>query len=506
VLDQNSRAGERLTSLYEAHAADAFRYALHLTGRREDAEDVVQHVFLQAYASIGAGRELVNPRAWLIKATKHRALNLLRDRRDTPSSELDPPAPFPADESEVGALADVRAALWSLPETQHHAFVLRHWSGLSQDEIADVLATTPGAVESLLVRARATLVAEREEAGSDCAGVRGRLARMLAPTPAHEAHLAGCRRCRTAQSRLLRASEFATAFALVPSPQVLHALASAVPGFGASGAAAGASATGAAAGTGGGGAAVSTATAATKVGLLTKVAIAATTAAVAMTAVHPLRSAVTHAIFHHAPVSAAAPAPKRSAAHARPAHAAGSARADATTPGGGLPGAPTTTGAGTTTIGTRPAKPGGAGAGNGSGNAGGGQGNGNGAGNGNGNGAGNGNGNGNGNGGGNGQGAGGATHGKSATAPGHTKAAGGAATGNGKANGATNGKGAKSNGAGASKSPGKTKTKTTTTTTTSTTTTTGGTANGNGNGNGKGNAGGATNGNAGGNGKGNGKP
>lgn len=497
MLDQNSRAGERLTSLYEAHAADAFRYALHLTGRREDAEDVVQHVFLQAYASIGAGRELVNPRAWLIKATKHRALNLLRDRRDTPSSELDPPAPFPADESEVGALADVRAALWSLPETQHHAFVLRHWSGLSQDEIADVLATTPGAVESLLVRARATLVAEREEAGSECAGVRGRLARMLAPTPAHEAHLAGCRRCRTAQSRLLRASEFATAFALVPSPQVLHALASAVPGFGASGAAAGASATGAAAGSGGGGAAVSTATAATKVGLLTKVAIAATTAAVAMTAVYPLRSAVTHAIFHHAPVSAAAPAPKRSAAHAGHAHAAGSARADVTTPGGGLPGVPTTTGAGTTTIGTRPAKPGGTGAGNGSGNgAGGGQGNGNGA----------GNGNGNGNGGGNGQGAGGATHGKSATAPGHTKAAGGAATGNGKANGATNGKGAKSNGVGASKSPGKTKTKTKTTTTTSTTTTTGGTANGNGNGNGKGNAGGATNGNAGGNGKGNGKP
>src|SRR5947199_3679008 len=233
VLDQGSRAGERLTSLYEAHAADAFRYALHLTGRREDAEDVVQHVFLQAHATLLGGRELVNPRAWLIKATKHRSLNLLRDRRETPSAEVEASVPFASGQSEAEALAEVRAALWSLPETQHHAFVLRYWSGLSQDEIADVLATTPGAVESLLVRARATLVAERDETDSACAGVRSRLARMLAPTPAHEAHLAGCRRCRTAQSRLLRASEFATAFALVPSPHVLGALASAIPGFGA---------------------------------------------------------------------------------------------------------------------------------------------------------------------------------------------------------------------------------------------------------------------------------
>jgi RNA polymerase sigma-70 factor (ECF subfamily) len=263
VLDQNSRAGARLTSLYEAHAVDAFRYALHLTGRREDAEDVVQHVFLQAHAMLLGGRELVNPRAWLIKATKHRSLNLLRDRRDTPTAEVDASVPFASGESEAEALAEVRAALWSLPESQHHAFVLRHWSGLSQDEIAEVLATTPGAVESLLVRARATLVAEREETDSECAGVRSRLARMLAPTPAHEAHLAGCRRCRTAQSRLLRASEFATAFAVVPSPHVLGALASAIPGFGASGAAAGASATGAAVGTGGGGAAVSTVSVAT---------------------------------------------------------------------------------------------------------------------------------------------------------------------------------------------------------------------------------------------------
>jgi RNA polymerase sigma factor (sigma-70 family) len=495
-VHRGSRAAAQLTTLYEAHGADAFRFALHLTGRREDAEDVVQHVFLQAYGVLEAGRELVNPRAWLMKATKHRSLNLIRDRRDTPAAELDPPAPFAPDESESEALAHVRAALWSLPEAQHHAFVLRHWSGLSQDEIADVLATTPGAVESLLVRARATLVAEREEGDGECSGVRGRLARMHTPTPAQSAHLAGCRRCRTAQTRLLRAAEFATSFALVPGPHVLHTLAAAVPGFGASGAAAGASATGAGTGAGSGSAAVSAASAATKAGLLTKVALVATTAAVAVTAVPPLRTAVTHAILRPAPGITAAAASERHVAPAGSAPTPGAARADSGAPVSGLPAPPAAGGSDQTTTtggpGTAPAPtndpPATTGGGNGrSGTAGS---------------NGNGNGNGNSHGGG---GASGATHGKSATAPGHTKPAGGNGqangAGNGKATGAGNGNGAKpTSGGGSTKStkptktnPGGGGTKTPPA---------GGTANGNTG------AGGTGNGNAGGNGngKGNGKP
>jgi RNA polymerase sigma factor (sigma-70 family) len=503
-VDRNGRAGAQLTTLYQEHAADAFRYALHLTGRREDAEDVVQHVFLQAYAVLEGGRELVNPRAWLLKATKHRSLNLIRDRRDTPAAEIEPPATFAPDEREAEALAQVRAALWSLPEPQHHAFVLRHWSGLSQGEIADVLATTPGAVESLLVRARAALVAERDEGEGECSGVRARLAQMLAPTPAQSAHLAGCRRCRTAQTRLLRAAEFATTFALVPGPHVLQTLAAAIPGFGASGAVATASATGATAGTGGGGAAASAVSAVTKAGLLTKVAVVATTAAVAVTAVPPLRTAVTHAILRPAPATATAAAHARHAAHAASSPAAGTVRADDGTPVLGPPttrgGDPTATagGPGTTTAPTSdpPATNGG---GNGkSGTAGS---------NGNGTGIGNGSGNGQGQGGG---GASGATHGKSATAPGHTRPAGGngaaRGAGNGKAKGAASGNGAQpTRGAGSTRP---TTTKTNQGGGGTTAPPAGGTSNGNGNGTGNGTAGGAGNGNAGGNGngKGNGTP
>ena len=152
------------------------------------------------------------------------------------------------DPSEAAALAAVRSTLWTLPEAQHQAFVLRHWSGLSQDEIADVLDSTPGAVESLLIRARRALVEDQQEAGTECSRVRSRLVQALIPSSAQQAHIASCRRCRTAQSRLLRASEFATAYALVPRPWVAHTLSSAIPGFGSSAAVA----TSATAATGGG--------------------------------------------------------------------------------------------------------------------------------------------------------------------------------------------------------------------------------------------------------------
>ena len=290
---QDTRPATRLTALYEAHAADVFRFAMHLTGSREDAEDVVQFVFLRAYAALEEGTELMHPRAWLMKAAKHRSLNTIRDRREAPMAGSDLPlAPrHDPDPSEAAALAAVRSTLWALPEGQHQAFVLRHWSGLSQDEIADVLDTTPSAVESLLIRARRALVEDQQGAATECSRVRSRLVQALIPSSGQQAHITSCRRCRTAQSRLLRASEFATAYALVPRPWVEHTLSSAIPGFGSS-AAVTATATTAT----GGGAGVTAASAATKTALLAKVTLATATAVVALGATHPVRSALADAI------------------------------------------------------------------------------------------------------------------------------------------------------------------------------------------------------------------
>ncbi|HEX2588093.1 MAG TPA: sigma-70 family RNA polymerase sigma factor, partial [Gaiellales bacterium] len=60
------RAGRALAGLYEEHGAAVFAFALHLCGSREDAEDIVQTAYLQAFRALSAGEQLVNPRAWLM--------------------------------------------------------------------------------------------------------------------------------------------------------------------------------------------------------------------------------------------------------------------------------------------------------------------------------------------------------------------------------------------------------------------------------------------------------
>ena len=248
-----TNSGRVLTVLYKEHAGDAFRYALHLTGRRADAEDIVQQVFLQAHRHLESGRELVSPRAWLLTAVKHRAFNLTRDRREVPVDRPIVPVEAPdASGDEAAQLAEVRGMLWTLPEAQHHAFVLRHWSGLSQNEIADVLETTPTAVESLLSRARSALLRAHDTASDACSQVRHRLLESTELGGSDVAHLGACRPCRHAHDRLTRAANVAGALALVPGAHVAHAIADLVPGFSAHAATSTAAAIGTTSGAGAG--------------------------------------------------------------------------------------------------------------------------------------------------------------------------------------------------------------------------------------------------------------
>lgn len=353
VTSAHTSSGRVLTMLYGEHAADAFRYALHFTGKRADAEDIVQHVFLQAHRHLESGRELVSPRAWLLTAVKHRAFNLARDRREVPVDEpVLTVAPADTGGDEAGQLADVRGMLWTLPELQHQAFVLRHWNGLSQNEIAAVLGTTPSAVESLLRRARSGLLRAHNSASEVCTEIQHRLLDSAELGAAGEAHLGTCRPCRQARTRLARAANLAGTLALVPGTHVADAIAGLVPGFsphaaapavaGAGTAGAGtAGGAGAGAGGGAGGAAAwGTTTAATtvsKVVVVAKAVAAVAAATVAVGAIPPAHQALSAVLAGHAPGSG--PGPARTTAstrHARRGDHGAQAQAP-TAPGGGSP-------------------------------------------------------------------------------------------------------------------------------------------------------------------------
>ena len=139
---------------------EVFRLARRITGRDEDAEDVVQDVFLEAHQY--RGREPVrNWQALLRRRTAQRALDRLRRRR--PTVALDSIEPLSRDAGPVtSAIASeqatqLRAAIAELPAQQAAVFCLRYFDGLTNAEIAESLGIGSGAVATSLHKAKQKL-------------------------------------------------------------------------------------------------------------------------------------------------------------------------------------------------------------------------------------------------------------------------------------------------------------------------------------------------------------
>jgi RNA polymerase sigma factor (sigma-70 family) len=147
-----------------------------LGGDRAEAEDVAQEAMLRLWRMAPAweeGRAQVS--TWLYRVT----VNLCTDRRRKRKTEALDSFPEPSDEArpvadrmaEAQRLAALDAALDRLPERQRQAVVLRHVEGLSNPEIAAIMAIGVEAVESLTARGKralaAALAGRRDELGYD---------------------------------------------------------------------------------------------------------------------------------------------------------------------------------------------------------------------------------------------------------------------------------------------------------------------------------------------------
>ena len=137
------------------------------TADRATAEDLAQEVFLSGWKYAASFEPRASVRTWLFRVAANACLNY---RRHTRSRIPTVPLGQELEETREGGAAGVdsrilaeeraqrmRAALAGLPPKQRAAIVLRHFHGLSYEEIADILEATTSAVDSLLHRARGRL-------------------------------------------------------------------------------------------------------------------------------------------------------------------------------------------------------------------------------------------------------------------------------------------------------------------------------------------------------------
>lgn len=156
--------------LLDRYQKPVYHQALRLVGNPEDAADVTQEVFLKVWKHLPSFRGESGFATWLYRLTDNAAIDLLRrekKRRGGPSLDdeegaalLTPadPAPSPYQRVERKELRRAVAdGLAQLTEEHRRILVLREVSGLSYEEIGDILGLTPGTVKSRLARARISL-------------------------------------------------------------------------------------------------------------------------------------------------------------------------------------------------------------------------------------------------------------------------------------------------------------------------------------------------------------
>lgn len=122
----------------------------------DEADDIVQEVFIKTYDALKDFRSESGLYTWLYRITVNMSLNVMRRRRVREFLQLDD---FPGLEESPDQRPDeelerkehrslVERAVEKLPEKQRAVFVLRYYEELSYEEIAAVLKTSVGGLKA----------------------------------------------------------------------------------------------------------------------------------------------------------------------------------------------------------------------------------------------------------------------------------------------------------------------------------------------------------------------
>lgn len=144
-------------------------YCRRLTGNLWDAEDLAQDTLLRAFGTLGSVfSRIENPRAYLLRTATNLWIDTVR-RRASEATALAEQAPVEigVETEAAGAARDAGTMLLQrLAPQERAAVVLKELFDYSLEEIAEVLATTVGAVKAALHRGRARLREPEGDAAS----------------------------------------------------------------------------------------------------------------------------------------------------------------------------------------------------------------------------------------------------------------------------------------------------------------------------------------------------
>lgn len=172
ISDWKAGNAEGFEELTRRYGAKIYSLALRLTRDSQDAEEVLQDVFLTIYRKIDSFEGKSSFSSWLYRVAFNAALMRMRRRRDQYNINLEEAMSQVHQNRSLLACGDgdtekaawrgqlveaLEAAVQTLPDEYRVVFILKDVDGLTSREVAEMLQITVPAVKSRLHRSRLML-------------------------------------------------------------------------------------------------------------------------------------------------------------------------------------------------------------------------------------------------------------------------------------------------------------------------------------------------------------
>ena len=126
-----------------------------IVGSHEDADDILQEVFIKVWGALEKFRGESDTFTWLWRIATNESISHLRKARvraalsftrldDEAARVCDPDPYFDGD----AAMRRLRKALAALPDKQRTVFTMRYWEELSYEQISEITGTSVGALKA----------------------------------------------------------------------------------------------------------------------------------------------------------------------------------------------------------------------------------------------------------------------------------------------------------------------------------------------------------------------
>jgi len=158
-------------AIVKQHLNAISHYAFRMLGNRKDTEDICQEAFLKLWMNAGKwDAKKANVSTWLHRITHNLCIDYLRKNSRVQTQDMNEEYQLSqAVGSDAGTLDDseplrdfrlakLKKAISELPEGQRSAVTLCHFQAFSNKEAAVIMGVSVSAMESLLARAKRSLI------------------------------------------------------------------------------------------------------------------------------------------------------------------------------------------------------------------------------------------------------------------------------------------------------------------------------------------------------------